>query len=230
MMMWQVNEFLYARNDLYESVILPYGNGAYQMTIFLPRKGKNLDDVLAALNGKNWNAADYQNYEVHLSLPRIDTDTNQDLEDVMESLGMKNAFLKNEDAHGFHEFCYYGDNEANTDVCWISLMRQKAHLKLDEKGTEAAAATVIGMVDKALFQSVEFIANRPFIYIISEQSTGSIFFIGQYMGEGTTGIEEQAYPHPLPQGKGAMFNLQGQRISVPQKGINIINGDKIWVR
>ena len=183
MMMWQVNEFLYARNDLYESVILPYGNGSYQMTIFLPRKGKNLDDVLAALNGKNWNAADYQNYEVHLSLPRIDTDTNQDLEDVMESLGMKNAFVGNEDAHGFHEFCYYGDNEANTDVCWISLMRQKAHLKLDEKGTEAAAATVIGMVDKALFQSVEFIANRPFLYTISERSTGCIFFMGQYMGE-----------------------------------------------
>lgn len=183
MMMWQANEFLYAENNLYQSVILPYGTGSYQMTIFLPRYGKNLDDVLAALNGKNWNTAAYENYEVYLSMPRIETDTNQDLEDVMESLGMKNAFLKNEDAHGFWDFCYWGDDENDSDPCWISLMRQKAHLKLDEKGTEAAAATVIGMTDKAMPESVEFIANRPFIYIISERSTGSIFFIGQYMGE-----------------------------------------------
>ena len=182
-MMIQNNDFLYAETNLYQSVILPYGNGSYQMTVFLPQYGKTLDDVLAAMNGKNWNAAEYKNYFVMLGIPRIETDTNQDLEEMMASLGMKNAFLKY-NGHGFMDFCYFDDNEANSDQCWISLMRQKAHLKLDEKGTEAAAATVIGMVDKAMPQYyAEFIADRPFLYIISERSTGSIFFIGQYMGE-----------------------------------------------
>ena len=183
MMMWQVGDFKYAQTDLYQSVILPYGNGSYRMTLFLPRYGKTLDDVLAALNGTNWNTADYIKYQVLLGMPRIETDTSQDLKDIMASLGMPNAFQEY-DGHGFMDFCYLGDNEDNSDQCWISMMKQKAHLKLDEKGTEAAAATVIGVVDESVsYDFVEFIADRPFLYIISEKSTGSIFFIGQYMGE-----------------------------------------------
>ena len=183
MMMSQVNEFRYARTDLYQSVILPYGNGSYQMTLFLPNYGKTLDDLLDAMNGTNWNTAKYQDYMVRLCMPRIETDTDQNLNEIMASLGMPDAFLEY-NGHGFFDFCYFGDNEDDSDRCWISMMRQKAHLKLDEKGTEAAAATVIGMYDKAgPSQYAEFIADRPFLYIISERSTGSIFFIGQYMGE-----------------------------------------------
>ena len=183
MMMAQESVFEYAETDLYQSVILPYGNGSYQMTLFLPQHGKTLDDVLAAMNGRNWNAAEYKYYWVLLRMPRIETDTDQDLKEVMASLGMPNAFQEY-DGHGFMDFCYIGDNEDHSDQCWISMMKQKAHLKLDEKGTEAAAVTVIGMSDGAgPSEFTEFIADRPFLYIISERSTGSIFFIGQYMGE-----------------------------------------------
>ncbi|MBO6032272.1 MAG: serpin family protein [Prevotella sp.] len=186
MMMWQNGTFRYAETNLYQSVILPYGNGSYQMTIFLPFYGKTIDDLLAVMNSKNWNAADYQDYKVSVLLPRIETDTNQNLEDIMASLGMKNAFQKDH-GHGFMDFCYAVENENSSDTCWISLMRQKAHLKLDEKGTEAAASTTIGIVPPGAssepLQRVAFYANRPFLYIISERSTGSIFFIGQYMGE-----------------------------------------------
>ena len=227
MMMHQNNQFMYTENDLYQCVILPYGNKSYQMNVFLPREGKTLDDLLADLNGKNWRNSDYYgNCEVDLSLPRIDTDTKQDLEDVMASMGMENAF---EDGHGFHEFCYLGDNEANSDVCWISIIRQKAHLKLDENGTEAAAATAIGVYDKACYPSVAFNANRPFLYIISERSTGCIFFMGQYMGDVPTGIERQTLS-PLPLKGGGLYNLQGQRMNSLQKGINIIEGKKVWMK
>ena len=181
--MYQGDDFLYAKTDLYTSVILPYGNGSYQMTIFLPQYRKTIDDLLAAMNGKNWNKADYKHYKVYLSIPLIDTDTNLDLEETMASLGMKNAFLTY-DGHGFMDFCHFGDNEDDSDPCWISLMRQKAHLKLDQKGTEAAAATVIGMADKGMPHEMQtFVADRPFLYIISDRFTGSIFFMGQYMGE-----------------------------------------------
>lgn len=179
MMMWQLGEFKIAMTDLYESIILPYGNGSYQMTIFLPRNGKTLDDVVEAINGTNWNAAKYSNYRVGLHLPRIETDTTQDLMEIMSALGMGNAF----NGHGFMDFCYFGNNEDDSYQCLISMMRQKAHLKLDEKGTEAAAATAIGMAGSSFYQYDVFNANHPFLYIISERSTGSIFFIGQYMGE-----------------------------------------------
>ena len=179
MMMWQLGEFKIAMTDLYESIILPYGNGSYQMTIFLPRNGKTLDDVVEAINGTNWNAAKYSNYRVGLHLPRIETDTTQDLMEIMSALGMGNAF----NGHGFMDFCYFGNNEDDSYQCLISMMRQKAHLKLDEKGTEAAAATAIGMARSSFYQYDVFNANRPFLYIISERSTGSIFFIGQYMGD-----------------------------------------------
>ena len=173
----------YAETNLYKSIILPYGNGSYQMSVFFPHYGKTIDDLLAVMNGKNWNTTDYKEYKVAVSLPMIETDTNLDLEDIMTSLGMKNAFLK-DNGHGFMDFCYSGDNEANSDPCWISLMRQKTHLKLDQKGTEAAAATVIGMADKSESSEIKFfIADRPFLYIISDRFTGSIYFMGQYMGE-----------------------------------------------
>lgn len=233
MMMSQENDFLYAENDLYQSVILPYGNGSYQMTLFLPRQGKTLDDVVEAMSGKNWNAAEYKNYEVMLSMPRIETDTNQDLEKVMASLGMKNAFMDNGDAHGFLDFCYFGDNEENSDQCWISMMRQKAHLKLDEKGTEAAAATVIAVSDKAMPQYVEFTADRPFLYTISERSTGSIFFIGQFMGNTTSDIRSLT-PSPeenrITSGR-TVYDLQGRKITGDKlrKGLYIVGGKKVAI-
>ena len=182
MMMSQTSEFRYAENDLYQSVILPYGNGAYQMTLFLPRYGRTLDEVLAAMDGKNWNTTEYEKCDVELEMPRIETDTDQNLIDIMYSLGMENAFLEY-GGHGFLDFCCFGDNEEDSDQCWISLMKQKAHLKLDEKGTEAAAVTIIEVADKAAPRFVWFTAERPFFYIISERSTGVIFFIGQYMGD-----------------------------------------------
>ena len=232
MLMSQSEEFRYAENDLCQSVILPYGNGSYQMTLFLPRPEKTLDDLLETLNGKSWPSAGYQYCQVNLTMPRIETDTNQDLVDIMASLGMPNAFMKYK-GYGFMDFCHFGDDEQATDPCWIGLMRQKAHLKLDEKGTEAAAVTVIGMYDKAMPHDkvVTFVADRPFLYIISERSTGSIFFIGQYTGEGTTGIGDAVRAsHEAP--NNTIHDLQGRRMVKDQlkKGLYIVGGKKTIVK
>ena len=235
MMMGQINDFQYAETDLYQSVILPYGNGSYQMTLFLPHYGKTLDDVLEAMNGTNWNAAEYKDYEVMLKMPRIETDTDQDLKDIMASLGMENAF-QDYNGHGFMDFCCFGDNEDDSDRCWISMMKQKAHLKLDEKGTEAAAATVIGLTDEAASSSqfAEFIADRPFLYVISERSTGSIFFIGQYMGDITMDIP-RVENDTNPMGNPAIYDLQGRKVGTDlsselKKGIYIVDGKKVIVK
>ena len=128
-----------------------------QVNEFRYNYGKTLDDLLEAMNGKNWNAAEYQDYMVWLSMPRIETDTNQDLNEIMASLGMPDAFQEY-NGHGFLDFCYFGDNEDDSDPCWISIMRQKAHLKLDEKGTEAAAAASVRL--EASSSSVNTWANH----------------------------------------------------------------------
>ena len=106
-----------------------------------------------------------------LKLPRFETESNIDLIEIMKRLGMTDAF-NGHDAD-FSNFC-------NVPV-YIGLMKQVAKIKLDEEGTEAAAATVIGIEKTSELPSyTKFYANRPFIYVISEKKTGAIFFIGQY--------------------------------------------------
>ena len=178
-MMHQKEQFPYTENDLCQAVALPYGNGAYTMTLLLPREGKQVSDVLNTLTSETWRR-NYQHMgqaNVDLKLPRFESNTNLDLVETMSSLGMPNAFdpYKAE----FSNFC---------DVpTFIGLMKQVARIKLNETGTEAAAVTVIGMNMTALepeptIRDVVLHANRPFLYVISEQSTGTIFFVGQYMG------------------------------------------------
>lgn len=211
-------EFKYTENNLYQAVNLPYGNGAYQMSVFLPREGKTIGDVLDALNGSNWQVKG-STYDVDLKLPRFETDTNQNLVEIMSALGMPTAFIP--EIADFPYFC-------NIPV-YIGGMFQVAKIKLDEEGTEAAAVTVIEVAPTSITPSAKFYANRPFLYVISEQSTGAIFFIGQYMGRITTGIASPRIQELTEDN--AIYSLSGQRLSTPPaKGIYIQNGKKIVVK
>ena len=206
-------EFDYTENDLYQAINLPYGNGAYRMTVFLPREGKTVGDVLESLNGSNWQVGDYR-CEVDVKLPRFETETKKSLEKIMSELGMPTAFTV------CAEFPYF----CNVPV-YIGMMFQVAKIKLDEQGTEAAAVTVIGMEGSGMPEHAEFHATRPFLYVISEQSTGVIFFIGQYMGEITSGLSApQRLTAPEDD---RLYNLQGQQLSAPPaRGLYIKNGRK----
>ena len=215
-------EFQYTENDLYQAIRLPYGNGAYQMTVFLPREDKTVGEVLETLNGSNWQF-DSLPTEVDLKLPRFETDTYQPLVKEMSELGMPTAFTLLAD---FPWFC-------NTPV-YISNMFQVAKIKLDEEGTEAAAVTVIQIDSTAEPEEPKrFHANRPFLYIISEQSTGAIFFIGQYTGGVTADIRTGIVgtkAEPRTDANNLIYNLSGQRLSQePARGLYIKNG-KVMIK
>ena len=214
----------YEDNDLYQTVSLPFGNGTYNLQVFLPRVGKTIDDLLENLNSKNWQMRGYT-HEVDLKLPRFEISTNQMLGNVMAELGMPSAF--DPETADFSKMC-------NTQI-YIGLMKQVAKIKLDEQGAEAAAVTIIdvagGIPDYATFH-----ANRPFLYIISEQSTGVILFMGQFTGGKPSAIEA-----PIAEVKkegvksekydDALYDLQGRRLSEkPAKGLYIQNGVKRVVR
>ena len=217
MMHKRYKDHTYTENDLYQAINLPYGNGAYQISIFLPREGKTIDEVLENLNGSNWQVKDH--CEVDLKLPRFETDKTIGLVEIMSALGMPTAFSP-DDA----EFPYF----CNVPV-FIQNMFQVAKIKLDEQGTEAAAVTVIEMGGSSdIVQQAEFHANRPFFYIISEQSTGVIFFMGQYMGEVTANLSA---PQRLSTQKDVLYNLQGPRLTTPPTmGIYIKNGRKVVIK
>ena len=176
-MMHQEHEFNYTETDDCQALRLPYGNNAYTMTILLPKEGKTTSDILATLTADTWQQFQYMGSAiVDVKLPRFESQSDIDLTTIMSALGMPRAFTA---AAEFPDFC-------NVPT-YIGLMKQVAKIKLNEEGTEAAAVTVIGMKNESAGPSepqyVNFHATRPFLYVISEQSTGAIFFIGQYMGD-----------------------------------------------
>ncbi|MBR1547426.1 MAG: serpin family protein [Prevotella sp.] len=177
-MMHQNSKLGYTDNDVCQVLQLPYGNGAYNMTIMLPHDGKDILDVLSMLSADSW--PEYRDLPptetVNVALPRFETNSDINLKQTMSDLGMPLAFWEN--MAEFPNFCNVPTH--------IGMMKQVARIKLNEEGTEAAAVTVIGIYDNSAAdgpRSIDFIANRPFLYIISERSTGAIFFIGQYAGD-----------------------------------------------
>lgn len=163
-------EFEYSQNNDYQAIRLPYGNGSYYMTVLLPKAFNG--DLPALPSAQAWKELN-RNMEktlIDLSMPRIETDTDIDLSDIMKGLGMTDAFNR---AADFSEL----------SVVWtyIFLFKQVAKIKLDEEGTEAAAVTVIG--GKRSDSTPKFTANHPFIYLISEKNSDAIFFMGRFTGE-----------------------------------------------
>ena len=176
-MMHQTATFEYGENDNYQALRLPYGNDSYQMTVLLPKTQKNALPTVPTT--EEWQQLNQQmnTVVVDVKLPRFESNTDIDLKDIMEALGMPDAF--NPAKADFSNFCY-----APT---YIGLMKQVAKIKLDEEGSEAAAVTVIVMFKSAVPDEPEpkiyyFHANHPFLYVISEKQTGAIFFIGLYTG------------------------------------------------
>jgi serpin B len=182
----------YLKTDTYSAIILPYGTGLWNMTVLLPEKGKTTDDVIkevaqsSILNNPGWCETGgnyFEGYEVDLKLPRFETSSDTDkLEDgligLMKKMGINRAF---ED--GLAEI----PNMCELPV-YIEIMRQKAKIKVNEEGSEAAAVTVAGVTNKSMgsgtmeYPKATFHANRPFVYVIHEQSSGVILFVGKFTG------------------------------------------------
>ncbi|MGO5241186.1 serpin family protein [Hallella faecis] len=177
-MMQQEHKFMYADNKDYAAVTLPYGNGTYSMTVILPAEGKSTTEVAQQLNAKNFAELQANMTEclVDLKLPRFSTTTETPLNQPISALGAPSIFQAGQ------------ANFSNmTDApMYVSTMLQKAKIEVSEKGTKAAAVTA-AIMTMSMYQPDEprhvvFHANRPFIYMITERVTNTIFFIGQYTG------------------------------------------------
>ena len=175
--MMHMEEMLhYSSNGIWETVKLPYGNGSYSMYVLLPHEDKTVSDVISALDEKAWETAKNMmgTKTVDLKLPAFETETEVNLVNIMKSLGMTRAF---DPYHAeFNEMLELPDGSL-----YLGLLKQKSKIKVNEEGTEAAAVTVGGFFATSVqppAEPVTFHADRPFIYLIQEQSSNAIFFIG----------------------------------------------------
>lgn len=177
-MMHRHDDYFYANGDGFQAVQIPYGNGAFRMTVLLPAEGKAVSEMMASMDGEGFLRLQQsmEKCEVDLKLPRFTTEAEQPLNEVISALGAPLIFTPKAD---FSQFA--GGN------FFVSKMLQKAKIEVSEEGTKAAAVTAAIMVMSALQpemkRNVVFHADHPFAYIISERSTGNIFFMGQYTGE-----------------------------------------------
>ena len=160
----------YAGLDGMRAVRLTYEGSALGLTVILPdgEIAAALDQLAA--NPVDWNAIFSERAEVSLALPKLSIADTLPLIETLKALGVKEAFGMDADFSGI---------DGEKDLL-ISSVLQKTRLDIDEKGTTAAAATVIGFEDMAAAPMeeppVEFTVDRPYILLLTDSDTGLTLF------------------------------------------------------
>ncbi len=165
----------YFENALFKAVEIPYKSNAASLYLFIPKNKGGFENLQKTLDYKTfveW-TKNMQEARVELSVPKFDIESEFELSEVLSAMGMKIAFTNNANFTGM------GKN----DDLKIDKVIHKAKIGIDEQGTEAAAATAVVMVRKsAVFtdlENVEFNADRPFMFILTENQNKSILFMGK---------------------------------------------------
>ena len=177
-MMMKERKYGYGENDVFQRVVLPYGNGSYSMIVLLPKKGHTVADVIASVNGENWKDIHSRwgyGTLINVWLPPFESKYHIQLNDSRCDMGMPRSFGP---AAQFKPM--------SDDALWLSFVQQDAVIKVDEEGTEAAAITSAGMLGATAVPEpprvIDFHCDHPFLYLITENSTGTILFAGKFSG------------------------------------------------
>lgn len=175
-MMEKEGNFNFYQDEKIQAIELPYTNGT-SMVIFLPQEINGLEEF-----EKNLNLLEMKTYlskmrkkKVIVNIPKFEISSSyNNMKSYLEKMGIESAFNNSAD---FSEI----NGEKNL---LISKVIHKANIEVDENGSEASAATVVIMVNKCLnmelkFTPILFLANHPFLFLIKDNSTDSILFMGR---------------------------------------------------
>lgn len=170
-LMEQTSHLNYFADEYLQCVEMDYGNRAFSMVAVLPLKNMNINQLIDYLdNEKLQYAIDNMRWQkVWLKLPRFKIECDFLLSQPIRDLGIEQMF-----SGGFANI--------SDDDLWVSDILQKTFVEVNEEGTEAAAATTVIMVGgsrQKRIKPVRFFADRPFLFLIREKSTGVILFIGR---------------------------------------------------
>lgn len=163
----------YARTDEVELLELPYQADGLKMVVLLPSASQ---PYAAWEEGLTWAhiaalqaVAVAQEVEVHL--PKFEQTARVDFTDYMRQMGIQLAFSEAANFTGI-----------SAHSTFLSALSQQVVLSVTESGTQAAAATAAVMMSKGLRDDVRlFLANRPFLYLIQDEQSGELLFVGRYL-------------------------------------------------
>jgi len=170
-MMQTTEDYEYFDGDNFKMLRIPYGRAKICMHIILPDEGTDINQIISNLDTGliNQSIENYQNVEVSLEFPKFDIEYQSgDLGKLLKKLGIKDAFIE-----GSADF-----NKISGQL-FISRIDHKAIIEVNEEGTVAAAAG--GFQGLMAEIPKEFIVNRPFILLIRDDRTQSIFFAGKIL-------------------------------------------------
>ena len=175
-MMDQSGNYAYLENQSFQAIRLPYGNQRYAMYVFIPRKAAGLPDFIRSLDETHWTqwTSQFARRSGQIVIPKFETTYSKQLNDALKEMGMRLAFDdRRADFSRIHPYLFISDVEHKT---WV---------KVDEEGTEAAAATSIGVSVAAMavapMPSFVMIVDHPFFFAITEQQSGALLFAGIVM-------------------------------------------------
>jgi serine protease inhibitor len=171
-MMSQQRKFSYSENENFQAVQLAYAGNRLQMILFLPATNSSPQKLLKDLSSEKWRdeiLPAFGEREGSLTFPKFKLDYKIELNEPLKSLGMRQAFSS--DAN----FSAMADAQL-----FISEVKQKSFVAVDEEGTEAAAVTVVHMERSArrLNEPFKMLVNRPFLFVIADARTQAILFMG----------------------------------------------------
>jgi len=148
---------------------LPYKGEDVSMLILLPEDINSLE--LTTENLEKWKSEMKEGDLDAIYFPKFEFETKYRLNDYLKAMGMPSAFTEEADFSGMTDL----------ERLYIGFVIHQAYVKVDEKGTEAAAATAVGMMATSAEPRSIFRADRPFVFIIQEKQTGNILFLGKVM-------------------------------------------------
>jgi serine protease inhibitor len=162
-------QFRFGWTPDYQALELPYGNGAFTMVILLPTEGTDVDQTLRTLDRDDWDqvVAGFANQRLMVSMPRFRLDFETSLIETLKAMGIRRAFDP-----GLADF-----TRLSTADLFISDVKHKTFVDVNEEGTEAAAATSVGI--SVTSAPPTFRVDRPFLFAIRERFSGTILFAGR---------------------------------------------------
>jgi serine protease inhibitor len=167
-------EYRYYDAPTFQAISLPYGSGRFSMEIFLPKPKSSLTEFQQQLTAKNWQdwSTKFTRKEGLIQLPRFKMEYEISLKNALQNMGMAIAF--NPDKADFQNL--------SKIKSFISDVKHKTFVDVNEEGTEAAAVTSVEMRVTSAMPNEEppfrMIVDRPFFFTISDRQTGTIVFMG----------------------------------------------------
>ena len=167
-----IEKVKYTKRNDYQALELAYGDGNYVMTILLPDERTPVTNMINSMSATEWKSLNsaLQEQKVIVGLPKFTLEYETNLNKVLSNMGMPTMFS---DAADLSKI------SPPVGKIKVGFVKQNTFVAVDEKGTEAAAVTTIGIELTSVPIMPEFICNRPFAFFISEKQSNTILFAGK---------------------------------------------------